>query len=201
VRGPIFQGYDLGNLLEEVHLAYIWAAFVVQHRAWPKQIDLYDHLPQAFAENPTGRWLEILEDFRAAKRNGEPSTEGLTRYVSPRDLRSHHSFGGNTTQRDDKWYRAQLEEFCGREINVSSNSDSASRCIVPHVRVSTGSVHLDDVISLGDITVSSGSISGTGWAPQGARIRASSGTLSRGIQALSWKRLYDKAVELGIISE
>jgi len=201
VRGPIFRDFDLGNLAEEVHLAYIWAAFVVGHKAWPGKIDNYDHLPQAFATELSGRWQEIVDDYRAAKQNGEPSTEGLSRYLSPQDLRSRRPFGGNTQQRDDRWYREQLEEHCGREIEVSSGFDSASHCIVSYVRVSSGSARLNNVISLGDIRVSSGSISGTGWAPQGARVRASSGSLSRGIQTLSWKRLYEKAVELGIISE
>ncbi len=160
------------------------------------------------------RWQIILDAYLAAKADGDDVAMRVSRYF-PSDLldeaghiisqasnRGRRPFGGSQPQRDDAWYRAQLEEVCGRGIQVSSGSDSICRRVVRFVSVSSGSVYLSDAIVLGDVRVSSGSISGTAWTSPDASIRASSGSIGQGIQpASSMEKLYKKAVEFGIITD
>ncbi len=201
VRGPIWRDYDLGNLSEEVHLAYIWARFIVGHKVWPPQIDNYDHLSQAFAPVLSERWLEIVEDYRSAKQNGDPSVEGLSRYLSPQDLRSRRPFVGNAPQRDETWYKRQLEQRAGRAIEQINSSIRLERRIIRSARTTNSNITLTDVIALGSIVTSNSNIRGRFYVPQGTHISTSHGSITPDIFELDYEGLYNKAIELGIISE
>ena len=176
VRGPIFRDFDLGNLAEVVHLAFIWARFVVSHRAWPGTIDNYDHLPQAFSPELTGRWKEIVDDYQAAKDNSDPTVEGLSRYLSPQDLRSRRPFAVSTQQRDDKWYLEQLQEASQSAIRQAGNDATLRLKIVDSVRMAGGNLYLDNAIILGGVRLSGGDISGTGYLLKGHPVSLAGGS-------------------------
>lgn len=203
--GPDKFGNDWSKLSDSVHEAVI-AAVASGKLVVRSETDVRRTTHELFDETLPAYLQDLVEEYERDKARGLK----VERYATPEQLRAagldDGSFGsrrpfGAEPERDDAWYEAQLREECGRAIDVGSGSDSASRCIVPYVSVRSGSAHLNEVISLGNVTVNSGNISGTGWAPNSATVHARTGTLSRGVQTLSWKKLYAKAVELGIIEQ
>lgn len=198
VTGPIWENYDLGNLDEDVHLAYWWA-LQTSHRAWPRVIDLYDHVPAAFAEELTGRWAEIVDDYRAAKAAGDESTLGLSRYA-PSGAASRRPFGGSL-QRDEAWYRAELEKRAGRGVNQTNESIRMGRRIVRSLMTTNSAIHLDGTIVLENIETTNSRIRGRAYVPIGAYVSTTNASVTPDIYEMTWQDLYNKAVELGIITE
>lgn len=202
VIGPFYGDFDLGNLSEERHLAYLWAR--KHHSDWPKQIDLYEDVPAAFAEELKGRWKKMVDAYNAAKEDGDPTTEGLSRYASANVISgSRHPFGGEQEvkpERDETWYRQQLYDDAQASISVSSSSVRKSLCIIKSVTCSSGSASLDNVIVLEGVRVNSGSLSGKIFMPHGQEARVRSGSNRADIYNRSYKDLYDRAVKQGIIS-
>jgi len=201
--GPDRFGNDWSKLSDNVHEAMIDA--VTRHiLSVNSETDIRRVTHELFSDELPAYLQEIVEDYEQHKARGLK----VERYATPEQLRaagldvdpfgSRRPFGAEP-EHDDAWYEARLREACGRAVDVGSGSENVSRCIVPFVSVRSGTATLSEVISLGGITVNSGGIYGTAWAPNGARVKANSGTLSRGVQTLSWKRLYAKAQELGLI--
>ncbi len=205
VTGPIFGSYDLANLSDEHHLAYIWAA-VTAHRAWPQVIDPYEHIPAAFAEPLTGRWLQIVEDYRAAVAAHEPETEGLTRYAMPSLIEAAEraaTVGAQASQpvHDTSWYQQRLYEVA--EPRVQSASRSVHRGpndIVVSIQTASGSVHLDGTMILEFIQTATGGIRGTALGAPGCTVRTTTGNQSLSIRRMTWQALYEEALRRGIFS-
>ncbi|WP_139279051.1 hypothetical protein [Seinonella peptonophila] len=71
VKGP-WEGYDFSQLDENLHEALVWAS-TISHKAWPKVIDEYTHLPEVFAKTLAPRWQEIFDDYIYKVQTGQIS--------------------------------------------------------------------------------------------------------------------------------
>jgi hypothetical protein len=204
--GPDKFGNDWGRLSDDVHEAVIDAVasgkLIVRNETEVRRVT-----HELFGAELPAYLNDIVEDYVRGKSRGLR----VERYATDEQLRrvgidtgSRRPFDGSRDafqpERDEAWYEAQLRALAGREVEVGSGVDNVSRCVVPYVRVTSGVVDLSYVIVLGNVTANSGIIRGTAYAMPGATIRANSGMVSREInRAASWKVLYDKAVEWGII--
>jgi len=99
--------YDFAEMSEERHLAILWA-MRTKHRAFPQVVDLYQHLPEIFYETLQGRWQTILEDYRDARKSGDSSAEGLSRFYVESEKKPIDPPGGiglNTATKGEQYYR------------------------------------------------------------------------------------------------
>ena len=201
ITGPIFDDYDLGNLPEVRHLAYIWAV-VTKHEALPPTLDKYTEIPAAFAEPLTGRWAHIVTDYEAAKTGNDPSTEGISRYAAPALLQLAGRAPGTAAAEahDDNWYRAKLYEIAEPAIQTgSSNIWRGESDIITSVQTGSGDVELSDTLVLGTIRAGSGDTSGTALGAPGCSQQTGSGDQNLRIRRMSWQGLYEEAQKRGLL--
>jgi len=204
VTGVFFEmgdvAYDLGTLPEETHLAYIWAA-ATGRREWPASIDLYEHVPAAFEPELKGRWKIIVEDYRAAVAAHDPTTIGLTRFVTPELLKAAETAATQLSEPEhsDAWYRAQLYAIADNIDVPNSSIRRGPSHVLGNATAGNGSVRLDNVILLGTVTAWNGSTSGTALGSPESSQYCANGSQNLVIRKVSWKALYEEAKRRGLL--
>lgn len=184
---PVTGEYDFADLSEELHLALIWAR-TTKHRAWPANPDLYECIPQIFANPLTGRWATILEDYQHAKASADDSTEGLSRYWNqqkelqslageilgilnsvsePQVTRNPWQNQPTPAATSEQQYKALLEENAGKVWAPNAHSQRPRHKVVMGVNVTAHSCNLNGIVSLGPVTLRAHSTYGTVYILRG----------------------------------
>jgi hypothetical protein len=155
----------------------------------------------------TGKLLKQAEEdgdiLRHAGRGRGNTTNDLLASIKQSKAGGAAPFGGSTAEpvRDDSWYRERLEEVAQSAISASASSVRRSRAVIVSVSASGGSISLSDVIVLGNVRASMGSVSGTIYFPPGKGASADMGSMGATTYNRTWKQLYQLAVKWGLIEE
>ncbi|HKX73511.1 MAG TPA: hypothetical protein VJM32_05830 [Candidatus Saccharimonadales bacterium] len=200
---------------DERHEAILWGV-AVNHRNLVGNTNYRQLTEDLFSETLPPYLAELLEDFKYAKKNRRAQfhaeAKAITRVADDDVLRragradlvgrgrggSRLPFGGSA-DRDESWYREQLEEAALSAISQPAGAISRSRQILMGVRTGSGSITLTDCIVLGQVFTGSGSLNGTVWMRTGHSPTTGSGSYNINVRNWTYKKLYDKAVELGLL--
>jgi hypothetical protein len=178
---PVTGEYDFADLSEELHLALIWAR-TTKHRAWPTNPDLYECIPQIFAETLSGRWKTILEDYQHAKASADTSTEGLSRYWNQKqelqslageilgilNSGSEPQVTRNPQQhQSESYYKQLLEENAAKIWSPNSYGQKPRHKVVMGLQITTYQCNLNGVVSLGPVVLRSYQTRGTVYILRG----------------------------------
>ena len=213
IEGPDELGFDFSTLDEERHNALLWAS-ITKHPAWPAVVDRYSMSLEVFETNLPQRWKLILDAFRAAKADGDELATRINRYY-PKDLMSALGLGGNTAgrrlpfgsnpatpepERNEAWCKEQLIEVAQAAIRTGGSNIRRSNCVLGSTISDGGNIDLQNVIVLANIHTGGGNLSGTIYMAPGTTVYTNGGNNRASVYDCTWQRLYEKAVQLGIIT-
>ncbi len=206
VEGADELGFDFSALNEELHNALLWAS-VTRHPAWPATIDRFTMSQEVFETTLPRRWQLILDAYRAAKADNDEVATRINRYYPKELMRSlglagpsgsRHPFG-HESKRTPEWYEEQLRAIAEAPISVIGSNVHRRQCVLTSVSTQGGNIHLGDVILLGRAVTTGGNLSGKACMPTGVGAHTVGGDNNLQAYNFSWKKLYEKAVELGLI--
>lgn len=104
-------------------------------------------------------------------------------------------------QKDDEWYRRRLVDAASPERSQLSSNILLGAEVISSARTMSGDILLTDTIVLDGLSTMSGKIIGHCFAGPNAKISSMAGEVSVQVRRLSWPKLYDKAVELGLLEK
>ena len=200
--GPDAFGNDWAKQPELVHEAMI-AAVRSRKLVLLTEIEVRRILSELFSDTLPGYLQEIVEEYERDKSLGA----GVSRYATPEQLRAAgmavDSFGsrapfGGEPEHDDAWYKARLREMALAPINRPNGDIRKSRCVLTSINAAHGDVRLHDVIVLDFVQLAHGDLGGTFYMPPGRSPSLAHGDDKSVVRNLTWKNLYEKAVELGL---
>lgn len=201
--GPDRFGNDWSKLSDNVHEAIIDA--VARHiLAVNNETDIRRITHELFSDELPAYLRDIVEDYEQHKARGLK----VERYATPEQLRAAgldaDSFGsrrpfGAEPEHDDAWYEARLREVALAPINKPNGDIRKSNCVLTSINAAHGDVRLDNVIVLGFVQLAHGDLEGTFYMTSRRSPSLAHGDDDSIVRNLSWKALYAKAQELGLI--
>lgn len=201
--GPDRFGNDWSKLSDAVHEAII-DAVTRRILSVNTETDIRRVSHELFGDELPAYLREIVEDYEQRKARGLK----IERYATAEQLRaagldlgttgSRHPFGGEP-EHDDAWCEAQLRDIALRTINAGGSNVNKENCVLTTINSGGGNIRLTNVIVLGSVNSGGGNIRGTFYQAPGRSVNAGGGNDSSTSYNWSYKRLYTKAQELGLI--
>jgi hypothetical protein len=201
--GPDRFGNDWSKLSDAVHEAII-DAVTRRILSVNTETDIRRVSHELFGDELPAYLREIVEDYEQRKARGMK----IERYATAEQLRaagldlgttgSRHPFEGEP-EHDDAWYEAQLRDIALRTINSGGSNVNRENCVLTTINSGGGNIRLTNVIVLGSVNSGGGNIRGTFYQAPGRSVSAGGGNDSSASYNWSYKRLYAKAQELGLI--
>jgi hypothetical protein len=178
VEGQDAAGFDYTLISEELHLALLWAK-ATSHSFWDNQMNVFTFGEEVTAATLSRRWAEILKDYRAAKADGETSTEGLSRYWSQKqavatqqqvtrnpwqiqpDVQRHIGRSTRSSGKTEQDWKVLLEEAAGKVWSPNSFGQKPRHKVVMGLQITEFDTNLNGVVSLGPVVLRSFDTKGT----------------------------------------
>jgi hypothetical protein len=201
--GPDRFGNDWSKLSDAVHEAII-DAVARRILSVNTETDIRRVTHELFSDELPAYLRDIVEDYEQRKARGVK----VERYATAEQLRAAgldaDSFGSRRPfdaepERDEAWYEAQLREIALRAINSGGSNVNRENCILTTINSGGGNIRLTNAIVLGSVNSGGGNIRGTFYQAPGRSVNAGGGNDTSVSYNWTYKRLYAKAQELGLI--
>ena len=202
--GPDRFGNDWTRLSDNVHEA-ILDAVTRRILAVNTETDIRRVTHELFGDELPAYLRDIVEDYERRKMRGDVKIE---RYATAEQLRAAGldvaSFGsrrpfGAEIEHDDPWYEARLREVALSAINTMGGNVRRENSVITSINSGGGNIRLTDVIVLGNVNSNGGNVRGTIYMAPRRSVNSGGGNDDSATRNLSWKQLYAKAQELGLI--
>lgn len=102
------------------------------------------------------------------------------------------------TSKSPEWCRKQLLSVANDSYSLAGDL-KIGRTVKSKVQTVAGDIKMNEAIVLQVIESTAGDIKGIAYMPPGATVSTVAGDVDADIRQLSWERLYDKAVEFGLV--